>query len=213
GDEVLFLVERAGKSFSYTKAADGTGEDRELVEGAPYDCSRDGRFLLYGKRSDDTKGDIWYMPLQDGSEPVALVQTSASETRGRLAPDGGVIAYLSDESGRDQVYIKRFPSGDGKWQVSLDGGSWPRWSHAGDELFFVNENSLWVVPVQTEPTVTLGSPRELFSGNKMGVALYLGYDVAPDDERFVVIQNQSGAMGRGGITVVQNWLAQFDRVR
>jgi Tol biopolymer transport system component/aminoglycoside phosphotransferase (APT) family kinase protein len=213
GDELLFLVERSGKRFTYTKATDGTGEDQELVEGAPYDCSRDGRFFLFGKGSKETKGDIWYLPLQDGSEPVALLQTPANETRGRLSPDGGVIAYLSDESGRDQVYIKRFPSGDGKWQVSLDGGSWPRWSHAGDELFFINDNSLWVVPVQTEPAVTLGLPRELFSGNKMGVALYLGYDVAPDDERFVVIQNLSGEMGRGGVTVVENWLAQFDRAR
>ncbi|MHC5006263.1 MAG: protein kinase domain-containing protein [Planctomycetota bacterium] len=213
GDEVLFLDERSGKFFTVAKAADGTGEDRELVEGAPHDCSRDGRFLVYGRRGEETKGDIWYLPLQDGSEPVALVQTPANETRGRLAPDGAVIAYLSDESVRDEIYLKRFPSGGGKWQVTLDGGSWPRWSHAGDELFFVNENSLWVVPVETEPAITLGSPRELFSGSKMGVALFLGYDVAPDDERFVVIQNQSGEMGRGGITVVQNWLAQFDRAR
>jgi hypothetical protein len=82
---------------------------------------------------------------------------------GRVSPDGGYLAYESDESGRDEAYIKRFPSGTGKWQVSIDGGLHPRWSPRGNELFWVKDGELMVVEVQTRPGLSLGTPRSLFS--------------------------------------------------
>jgi hypothetical protein len=117
-----------------------------------------------------------------------------------------------------QVYVKRFPGGEGKWQVSVDGGYWPQWSAKGDELFFVSGDELLVVDVEMEPTFRLGSARVLFTRPTGGTLLPFswpdGFAVSEDGQRFVMmrtVDRDEQARTAQGITVVQNWFAEFRR--
>jgi len=131
----------------------------------------------------------------------------------KLSPDGRFVAYLSDESGKDEVYVRRYPEGEGKWQVSVGGGDWPRWSAAGDHLYYVRGDTILEVDVTLHPDLRLGTPKELFTRRALGFSLVLGfspgYDVSPKGDRFVVIEPAGGPIDLGNITVVENWAQQF----
>ena len=121
---------------------------------------------------------------------------------------------MSNESGREQVYVTRFPSGQGKWQVSTDGGFWPRWSRAGDRLFYTEQDQAIVeVDIATRPALVLGVPRKLFTRRPSGVRLPFGwpdgFDVSADGKRFLVLQPAGEQRGPTAITLVENWFAEF----
>jgi hypothetical protein len=120
---------------------------------------------------------------------------------------------MSDESGRDEIYLTRFPTGGGKWQVSVNGGVSPLWSRKSGELIFRNGDDLMVVSVEVKPSLTLGSPQKMFSGGATGVALSPGrrYDVTPDGKRILAVQRVGETNVEAGITVVENWLGEFNR--
>ncbi len=178
------------------RRSDGTGTPRELVTGGYFSVSADGAYLLYTAYN-GKEWDLWYAPLGPDAtlsgDPVLFLQTTVSNYWPQLAPNGKYLAYLSAESGHDEVYIKEFPSGQGKWQVSTQGGFWPRWSGDGSELFYVRGNDLITVPVSYEPTLALGAPRVLFTHAPSGVQRILGwpdaFDVTPDGQRFVFLQS------------------------
>ena len=186
------------------KAADGTGETRSLVEGAGPSFSPDGRFLLYVEFGENFDPDLWFLPQEDGGEATPFLVTPAGESSPQMSPDGRFVAYTSDESGRREVYIKPFPRGAGKWQISRDGGSSPRWSTGGGRLFFTAGDRLMEVRVTMRPSVSLGAPRELFTSERSA-----GYDVGDDGERFVTLRMVGPETRQPGLRVVQNWPAEF----
>ena len=98
-----------------------------------------------------------------------MLTSTFKESEPRISPDGNLLAYMSEESGRCQIYLTRFPDGEGKWQASVEGRRYPGWSPHGDELFFLNRTLLMQVDVVTEPSVQLGTPRTLFDAAKVGV--------------------------------------------
>ena len=119
------------------------------------------RTPAYNTEAVRTQRDLWYLKCEDeatGCEEVPFLQTPSDESLGQLSPDGRLIAYCSDESGRKEVYVRRFPQGADKWQVSFNGGAQPRWSRDGQELFYVEKNALIAVSVQTRPNFSVGSP-------------------------------------------------------
>ena len=129
-----------------------------------------------------------------------------------LSPDNRYLAYMSAESGIDEIYVKRFPFKRGKRKVSLSGGEHPSWDGSGQELFYVDGDALVAVKVDTRSDFKiLGEPDTLFSGKDVGAALVSGYwcmyDVAPDGRGFVVVQPLEEP--ELNIVVVQNWFAQF----
>jgi Tol biopolymer transport system component len=215
GDRIAYMTGGAGPgSFSIAwKAADGTGQPEELVKsGWEHSFSPDGRFLLY----DVLKGqawNLWYMPLAGERKPVPLLESGARKHSSRVSPDGQYVAYVSDESGREEIYLTRFPTGEGRWQVSVNGGVWPRWSAKGDRLFYTEtDNSLLEVEVALRPQVRLGAPRKLFARQRSGAPVAQGwpdgFDVTGDGTRFVVAQGTE-QRGPAAITVVQNWFQEF----
>ena len=111
-----------------------------------------------------------------------------------LSPDGGWFAYSSRESGRDELYVSPFSGSGRRWQVSTDGGQEPLWSPDGRELFYRDGRKVMVVPVRTQPTFQPGAPRILFEGRyyKDGLGPP-GYDIAPDGQRFVMVQEPKEA--------------------
>ncbi len=213
GDRIAYYKGVPPDAAIEIKRADGTGEPEPLTEGVFPSFSPDGRYVAYANWSDDTNLDIWYRPLIGEGEPTLLVQTSVNDISPQISPDGRYVAYMSNESGRSEIYIKRFPGGEGKWQVSVNGGHWPRWDGRGGRLFFAEGDGLMEVIVSTDPSLTLGTPRKLFTRDRLGIPLPFGwppaFDVAPDGDRFVVLQRVGEETPTRGITVVQNWFSEF----
>ena len=217
GREITYDWVHDGESKIASKAADGTGEARVLVdsESEVYnpDWSHDGKYLAYHETSTDTKRDIWYLkPSGDGFEPTVFLRTPANEATAEFSPDGRYLAYGSDESGRREIYVRPFPEGSGKWQVSVNGGMHPGWRHDGGELFYVEESTLMAVSVSTDQGFILGQPQRLFESEDL-VANVFGrkrYDVSADGKRFLTIapaEDENAAPPV--IRVVENWYEEF----
>jgi serine/threonine protein kinase/Tol biopolymer transport system component len=223
GDQVAFTSVRSDRSGIFLQAADGSGTPQRLVSWANIgsngnpDWSRDGHALVYHVSGPNTGRDLWYVPLTGERKPVLFLQTPFHEGLPVLSPDSRYIAYVSNESGRFEVYVKPFPQGEGKWQVSVNGGVYPRWNRRGTELFYVEGNTLMAAPVETQSRFRVGSPQTLFTGEQVGTSLlydgsafYPSYDVTADGQRFVIVQ----PVGRSittPIMVVENWAAEFKK--
>ncbi len=192
--------------------ADGSGQAEALVTDAQRpgmkiatSWSADGKLLAFQSVQDVVVRDA------TGALHPALA-TPAFEREGRFAPSGRWIAYRSNETGRDEVYVQSYPTGGGKWQISTDGGAQPMWSPTGRELFYKNGNRMMVVPVDAGTTFTPGTPRMLFEmplpertpGDPSR------YVVTPDAERFLVLTTvpaESGSRPTRPINVILNWTA------
>lgn len=209
GKWIIYNSDRNGRSNFFRKASDGSGAEELLRTndqiGVPSDCSRDGKYLIYAHGPVGyTNWDLWALPLEGERKPWMVVPhgENASSGYGRLSPDGHWLAYSSTESGRAEVYVVPFRGGQGRWQVSANGGSQPSWSKDGRELYYASLNfTVTAVPVKevngvpqfgaVQPLTTMASAPNFF------------YDVTPDGKKIllpVVTQqvNQS-------VTVVTNW--------
>jgi hypothetical protein len=155
-------------------------------------------------------GDI--MATKVGDTSVTLVGTPARETAPALSSDGRWLAYMSDESGAFEIYVRPFPEAStARWQVSTAGGSYPLWSRSGRELFYRNNNNELVsAMVSTSPTFSVGAQKSLFSLSPFTPAGPVPlYSVAPVDKRFLMLQRDGG--GRVGAPggVSQNWFEEL----
>ena len=135
------------------------------INGTTLDWSPDGKWILYHQQERDTGFDLWLLPLDDDRKPVPYLQTPSNEAFGAFSPSGGWIAYQSDESGQNQIYIQTMPSGSAKYQISTAGGTYPHWRRDSKELFYVStEGKLMAAPMTLGAPVPASSPRELFAG-------------------------------------------------
>jgi len=214
GSSVIFDSIRGGEVSLYLKLSSGAGDDQLLLKsdaGYKYatSSSRDGRFLLYTVENPETKTDLWMLPMQGDRKPTPLLRTKFNERSGQFSPDGHWIAYISDESGSDEIYVREFSSGSaqgsgdaaGKWLISKGGGTYPRWRGDGKELFYVaSGEKLTSVDISAKPVFQAGAPRPLFQLPPG----FIGGEVTPDGNRFLigvpVAQNASVPF-----TVVLNW--------
>ncbi len=219
GGSVTFFSNRAGGRDLWTKRADGSGQavlelDRERnVNHAVW--STDEEWLIY--RTGNLfpgAGDILAIRPGQDTVPVELVATEFGEMQPTLSPDGRWLAYTSNETGRDEIYVVPFPNaGDAKWVVSTSGGIEPVWSHSGSELFYRNGvGEMVTVPVETEPTFSPGQSEVLFSAAEFrSDVLDPQYDVALDGERFIMIR-QAGEGEAGSLILVQNFFEELKRL-
>jgi Tol biopolymer transport system component len=199
----------------FAGSAIGTGSEERLIESRDTlvlrDWSPDGKFLLYSTLSNDISSraqpDLWLLPLTGDRTPFRFLTTPFREGAGQFSPDAEWIAYTSDESRRNEVYVQSFPSGQFKWPVSSNGGAWPRWRRDGRELFYVGLDGK-VMSVEVRPvsgSLEFGTPTSLFT-----LPLTRGendpypYDVMPDGQRFLALVPASEAE-EPPITVIFNW--------
>jgi hypothetical protein len=134
----------------------------------------------------DTGLDIWVLPITGQQDPRPLVQTGFNEGGAHFSPDGRWLAFVSDESGRREVYVQPFPEGDGRWQVSIQGGTEPLWARSGRELFYRNGDQIMSVTMTAEPEFSVGKPRTLFEGRfEQNPVMAASYDVSPDNQLFI----------------------------
>ena len=205
GQRVVFSSRREGSSGLFWKAADGGDAGEPLLTGEaapgsqPFDWSPDGNELLV---SYDRNGDIGVLSMEGERPWQPLLNSAAGESNPALSPDERWIAYHSDETGQDEVYVEQFPDLGNREQVSTGGGREPVWSPDGRELFYRDPEGsrMMVVPIETEPTLVLRSATVVFDGPYLG-----DYDLAPDG-RFLMIKQGDEASTSGQIIVVQNWL-------
>lgn len=146
-------------------AADGSGTpDTLLVRPQPVwevQLTPDGHTMVFRETHPQTKRDIWAAPVDSPQAAKPLLRTPFEERAIALSPDGRWLAYVSDETGHDEVYVRRLTEGSARWPVSLGGGTEPRWGRAGRELYYRNGDSLNVVAVQTGAEFRSGPPRVL----------------------------------------------------
>ena len=221
GQEVTYWSQDDEGHRLMSTSADGTGEPVVLVESASGlnapDWSRDGRYLVYYENDPETRSDIRYIELgADGAagEPVTFLGSSAREADPKLSPDGRFLGYSSDESGSSEIYVRPFPYGAGRWQASVNGGRYPRWSPVENELYYVERSTstLMAVPVSTEQGFTLGQPQVLFEDRSLiGGGPGPKYDVSAHGKRFVTVApvEDDTEAAPPSIRIVQNWHEEF----
>jgi len=217
GEEVAFSLSPTGNSDIFLRRTDGSGEETAIAA-TPLaeflnDWSRDGKYLVYHLLDTATQTDLWYLERSnDGSgwKPHVFLKTSFRERAVKFSPDGRFVAYVSDESGGDKVYVLPFPEGRGKTTVSNNGGAKVRWSRDGKELFYVEGSTLMAVPVESDPDFSVGAPTPLFEHPSLAAGLYIAqYDVSADGERFLLAEPVDAEAQKPAIRVVQNWFAEF----
>src|SRR5262249_33791103 len=163
-----------------------------------------------------TKSDLWLLPMIGDHQPEPLLQTEFNETQAQFSPDGRWVAYTSDESGDEQIYVQPFPPSGGHWQVSNSGGRQPRWRGDGKELFYLApDGTLMVVAIRSGSTsgthFEWNGPQHLF---RTGTRTFLNsqsfnYDVTADGRRVLV--NTPPDEGTQSVNVVVNWTAELKR--
>jgi serine/threonine-protein kinase len=195
GERVAFSSNRrgAGGVDVYWKAAHGRGNAERLLAGDharfPRSFSPDGRTLAITEYHSELLRNILLLHLDGPAEPVSLLATRFDEYSPMISPDGRWLAYVSDESGRDEVYVQPFPEGAGRWTISTGGGREPVWSPDGRELFYRRGNTVMAVAVTATPAFQAGRPEVLFQGRfQQGVYGSHGYDISPDGQRFLMVE-------------------------
>lgn len=213
GDRIVF-VSPGPKVWQFVvKPVDGSRPPAvlpgapELLWGSLSTRSADDQYFIYLLTAADGLRDIWYLERQADKtyKPAQFMQTPFDERGGELSSDKRYIVYASDESGRFEVYVRRFPSGAGKWQLSRKGGLQPRWSKDGREIFYVEGRTLMAVKVKTQPAFLAGESQPLFDseGFRGEGPLISQYDITRDGRRFVTME-QIERGSKDVVHVVQN---------
>jgi eukaryotic-like serine/threonine-protein kinase len=215
GRRVIYSGNVEGKHGLYSVPADASAKPTLLLStessALPRSVTPDGKRLIYTAAGPDKRPQLLVLPIPvDGSsgQPQPLhADAAGAETDGQLSPDGRWIAYESTESGSTEVYVQPFPGPGAKTRISLDGGSTPRWSRDGRELFYwarVPIAKLMAVDVTTNPAFAPGSPRELFRQPSTTT-----WDITPDRNRFLV--ELSARASGSTLAIVTNWFEELRR--
>jgi eukaryotic-like serine/threonine-protein kinase len=230
GTEILFDIALGGKTPPgvYRKSSSGTGKEELVAQPResdamlwPTDWSRDGRFILcvQGEIIARNRGEIWVLPVSADRKPRVLIRAPGAAYDGQFSPDGRWVAYVSRESGHEQVYVVPFDGNQvletlpsqqvavtKRWQVSANGGAFPRWRRDSKELFYVAPDFQFVsVVVETKASAfSTNHARSLFREPLLGA---FPYDVSPDGQRFLV--NSYGQSETAPLTLILNWKDLF----
>ncbi len=213
---VAFISNRSGKGNAWVQRFDGSAEAESLMANPrnvdEITWAPDGRTFVFrlGSGGISSNRDIYAMAPGVDSAPRALVAGKFEEFAADVSPDGRWFTYVSNESGRNEVYVRRLDDpGAGKAQLSVDGGEEPRWAHNGRELVFrTRRGEMLAVDVTLGPTFRAGSPRVLFSLPNMASDVYhRAYDLSQDDRRFVMINRAANEIGE--LVLVLNWFTEL----
>ncbi len=217
GTRIVFASARKAPFALYQKPSSGSSNEEVLLQDEaaklPSDWSRDGRFIAFQNRDPkkNNRAAIWILPMFGDRKPFAFLDTQFNEREAQFSPDGRWIAYTSDESGQDEVYVAPFPGPGGKWRVSSAGGEEPKWRRDGRELFYLAaDKKLMVAEVKENGSrfeVSVVRPLFPIHGRKIGFATV--YDVSAEGQRFLV--NSLTEENPSPVTLVVNWTADLTK--
>jgi Tol biopolymer transport system component len=218
GRRILFSSDRSGPWSLFARVSTGAGADEELLTlpttSNPTDWSRDGRFVIYQANAPATRSDVWALPVTPRGQPFPVANGAAAERQAQLSPDGRWVAYVSDDSGRDEVFVQGFPEATDKWTVSIAGGSQPQWRRDGRELFYLSMDlKLMAVDVHTTASsFDTSVPRMLFDLSDLRGEISARNNFMPsaDGNRFLINRFLTGR-GSRPLVVVLDWAAVIRR--
>jgi serine/threonine-protein kinase len=218
GSRVAYRATRSGTRTLYWKSADGTGDEQPMTAGrgvteTPTSVSPDGQWLVFQDAGSEAKGavTIWRIRLSGDRTPQPLGQPGSVQTGGQVSPDGRWLASVSAASGQNELYVQPYPGPGPSKLLSSGGGSEPRWSRDGRELFFVNGNQLLAMDAPAGPGAPWGEPRVLFEGQfRRGSNANTPFDVSPDGRRFLRIQQSVPDRSQDHIDVVLDWFTELE---
>jgi serine/threonine-protein kinase len=183
----------------------------------PYSLSSDGAWLAFQRDGARTRADVWALPLQhadtdrpDAGKPIPILQTEFNEQAPMISPDGKWLAYQSDETGTDQIYVRPFPGPGGKFPVSAAGGSSPVWAKNSHDLFFRAPEGMMMTSYSVHGMSFESTPPRLWAAKR---DLGQWFDIAPDGKRFIVVENDTPEdRGSTDVTFVLNFFDELRRV-
>jgi serine/threonine protein kinase/Tol biopolymer transport system component len=240
GKRIAFASTKEGMLNVFWQLADGSGGLERLTTSesfqVPMSWSPDGQLLAFFEINPTTGYDIWVLRMGDpspgsGQVPSAgsgqvpsgtsgqvrkaqpFLRTPFNEGAARFSPDGRWLAYVSDESGRFEIYVQPYPGPGGKWQISTEGGTEPVWNRNGRELFYRSGGKMMAVDITTQPGFAAGKPRMLFEGQYQPTLItFPNYDVSPDGQRFLMLKpSEAREAAPTQINVVLNWFEELKR--
>ena len=229
GKRIAFQSNNEGSSNIFWQLADGSGGLERLTTSeylhAPTSWSPDGNLLSFQEINPTTQRDIWVLRMGDPSpgsgqapspgsgqvrKPQLFLRTPFNEADSQFSPDGHWLAYISDESGRYEIYVQPYPGPGGKWQISTDGGNEPMWNRNGRELFYRSGDKMMSVEISTQPGFAAGTPRMLFERPYEKAPIPISnYDVSPDGQRFLMVKPIDQQQAVTQINVVLNWFEEL----
>jgi serine/threonine-protein kinase len=227
GRWIAFASDREGAPTAYRKRTDGSGDAERLHEpglvafSAPVAWSPDGNVIVVQTGGGPTGDDLYFLEIgvEDKVEPFRA--TPFNESAPAFSPDGRWIAYVSNETGRPEVYVSSYPPGGGIWQISDSIGDQPRWSRSGRELFFRTDEGVMAVDVDgSGESFRADKARLLFSGSFLGgvggVSVpglsFSDYDVSADGSRFVMFTGGDNELGFSTMNVITGWFTELRRL-
>jgi Tol biopolymer transport system component len=216
GTRLAFASNKAGALNLFWRPANGTGTDERLAPSAqpqaPHAWSAATHRLVFVESSPTTGRDIWMVSTEADRKSVAVLQSHFNESGPSVSPDGRWLAYVSDESGHDEVYVVSLVGGPGArkpWRVSTDGGTEPLWNPSGNEIFYRAGDRMMASRYRTAPAFQTDPPQLLFQGAyRQGRHSRPAYDTA-DGRRFLMIRTDEGNTSPTGFQVVLEWFAEL----
>jgi hypothetical protein len=193
------------------KSLGPAGTERVLAESARFPrVTADGRRVVFNQRNPTATNHVWEVAWINLDAPTVIHKLPEVHMGARYAtvsPDGSLVAYISGEVGRDEVFLTRLPSGDGKWQLSNDGGGWALFSPLGNEVFFrALDNSFMAVPIENGAELKIGAAKKLFDWGSNWLPFY---DIARDGKRGVAAMPTGKSVRVARLSVVRNWHHEF----
>ncbi len=219
GSRIIFHSSRYGGSALnlHWMRVDSIGSSERISESKyeqpPHSITPDGKYLAYQEFVDYNQNfnhDIWILPLDGERKQYPILQTSANEIHPSFSPDGKWLAYVWNESGRNEVYVQPFPALDSLISISNDGGAEPVWAPDGQKLYYRKNTKLMAATFQIKPSFRVGLPVNVFEGPYLeGQDFGRNYDISHDGEKFIMIKINEPETTTNKINVVINWFEEF----
>ena len=214
GREIAVTSARAGAYNLYKLAVDGGSQAERLATSVytqvPTSWSPDGSFLAFHESRVETGADVLLLSLSGDRNPKPFLNGRANEMWATFSPNGAWIAYQSDETGRFEVYLRRYPDG-GSLPVSTEGGTYPVWNPNGRELFYRSSDKMMSVAIETKGDLALGRPAMLFE-NRYGRSAFSTFAVTPDGQRFIDLDDSVAEPAPTHLVLVQNFSEELNRL-
>ena len=188
GKRIIYRSNRAGSLNLFWKLADGSGQEERLTTSqlnqVPLAVSPDGQSLVFKEGP-----GLSVLSLAGDRKPHLFFETTSNTNGAEFSPDGRWLAYTSDESGRKEIYVRPFPAGEGRWQISTAGGFDALWTRNGD-FFYRDGDKMMAVKITTQPSLTAGKPQMLFEKPDATTAAINSSGATPDGQRFLLVKSR-----------------------
>ena len=210
-NRIVFVRTDGTNPVLVLKSLGGAGDERVLAERARFPrVTADGRRVVFNQRRESSTVPAWEVAWIDLEAPDVIHRLPDTHIGARYAtvsPDGSLVAYISGEVGRDEVFLTTLPSGDGKWQLSSDGGGWTLFSPRGNEVFYrALDNSFMSVPIENGKTLKIGAAKKLFEWGSTWLPFY---DIAQDGTRGIAAMPIGKSVRVPSLSVVRQWHREF----